>query len=137
MTTSTIILANGIELPTIAVYSRTTFFQTADRQILEIRIPSSATTFDTLRELFVKENLSEIILKEITTYDSEITEDGEIIEIEPTVNEFAHLNYSLVKELGLRENEGMFFVIVARKTELELAQEEQGNILMALLGGEE
>ncbi len=135
-TTSTITLADDTELKTIAVYRSITEFQSAKRQIMEVQIPYDATTFDELRTLFVKDNLGEIILTETTTYDPEITEDGETVEVEPTINKYQYLNYSLVVEIGLRESENMFVAKIAQRTELELMQEEQGNILTALLQGE-
>ncbi len=135
LTKSTITLADGTELSTIAVYQSKTDFQSANRQILEIQIPSNATTFDELRALFVKDNLGEIILTETTTYDPEITEDGETVEVAPTINKYQHLNYSLVKEIAFRESESMYVVTIAQRTELEIAQEEQGAILTALLQG--
>ena len=136
MITSTIILANGAEFPTIAVDSNTRRYQGADRDMWEIKIPIDATTFDELRAAFVAENLSEIILTETTTYEPETNEDGEVVTREPTVDRFYHYNYSIVKELGVRESQGMYFVELAQKTELEIAQEEQGKALAALLYGE-
>ena len=136
MVTPTIILANGAEFPTIAVDSNTRRYQGADRYLWEIKIPIEATTFDELRASFVAENLSEIILKETTTYEPETNEDGEVVTREPTVDRFYHYNYSIVKELGVRESQGMYFVELAQKTELEIAQEEQGKALAALLYGE-
>jgi hypothetical protein len=136
MVTSTIILANGAEFPTIAVDSNTRRYQGADRDMWEVKIPIDAVTFDELREAFVAENLSEIILTETTTYEPETNEDGEIVTREPTVDRFYHYNYSIVKELGVRESQAMYFVELAQKTEIEIAQEEQGKALAALLYGE-
>lgn len=125
MVISTIILANGAEFPTIAVDSTTRRYQGADRDMWEIKIPIDVTTFDELRASFVAENLSEIILTETTTYEPETNEDGEIVTREPTVDKFYHYNYSIVKEFGVRESQGMYFVELAQKTELEIAQETQ------------
>jgi hypothetical protein len=91
----------------------------------EVKIPIDATTFDELRASFVAENLSEIILTETTTYEPETNEDGEVVTREPTVDRFYHYNYSIVKELGVRESQGMYFVELAQKTNLEITQEEQ------------
>jgi len=132
MTTSTIILANGAEFPTIAVDSNTRRYQGADRDVWEIKIPIDATTFDELRASFVAENLSEIILTETTTYEPETNEDGEVVTREPTVDKFYHYNYSIVKELGVRESQGMYFVELAQKTDLEIAQETQANNITML-----
>lgn len=136
MITSTIILANGAEFPTIAVDSNTRRYQGADRDMWEIKIPIDAATFDELRAAFVAENLSEIILTETTTYEPETDENGEVVTREPTVDRFYHYNYSIVKELGVRESQAMYFVELAQKTDLEITQEEQGKALAALLYGE-
>jgi hypothetical protein len=125
MVISTIILANGAEFPTIAVDSNTRRYQGADRDMWEIKIPIDAATLDELRASFVAENLSEIILTETTTYEPETNEDGEVVTREPTVDRFYHYNYSIVKELGVRESQGMYFVELAQKTNLEITQEEQ------------
>ena len=136
MITSTIILANGMELPTIAVHGNEKRYQDALRKTWEVQIPLESITFDGLRAAFVAENLSEITLTETTTYEPETTEDGEVITKEPTTERFLYYNFSLVKELGLRETQGMYFVELAQKTDLEIAQEEQGKALAALLYGE-
>lgn len=136
MVKSTIILANGAEFPTIAVDSNVRRYQGTDRAMWEIKIPIEATTFDELRAAFVAENLSEIILTQTTTYEPEANEDGEVVTREPTVDKFYHYNYSIVKELGVRESQGMYFVELAQKTDLEVAQEEQGQLLTLLLKGE-
>lgn len=125
MITSTIILANGAEFPTIAVDSNTRRYQGADRDMWEIKIPIDATTFDELRAAFVAENLSEIILTQTITYEPETDENGEVVTREPTVDRFYHYNYSIVKELGVRESQAMYFVELAQKTDLEIAQETQ------------
>ena len=125
MVTSTIILSNGVEFPTIAVDSNTRRYQGADRDMWEVKIPIDAVTFDELREAFVADNLSEIILTETTTYEPETNEDGEVVTKEPTVDRFYHYNYSIVKELGVRESQGMYFVELAQKTDLEITQETQ------------
>jgi len=125
MITSTIILANGAEFPTIAVDSNTRRYQGADRDMWEIKIPIDATTFDELRAAFVAENLSEIILTQTITYEPETDENGEVVTREPTVDKFYHYNYSIVKELGVRESQGMYFVELAQKTDLEITQEAQ------------
>lgn len=130
MTTATITLANGVELPIIGAHSNVAFFQSANRHMYDIRIPSSALTLDALNALFIADNLSEIIITETTVYEPETSETGELIEKEPKVEQFIHRNYSLVKELGLRKSEGLLFVIVAQKSDLELAQEEQAVMLL-------
>lgn len=132
MITSTIILANGAEFPTIAVDSNTRRYQGADRDMWEIKIPIDATTFDELRAAFMAENLSEIILTETTTYEPETNEDGEVVTREPTVDRFYHYNYSIVKELGVRESQGIYFVELAQKTDLEITQETQTEQIMLL-----
>lgn len=136
MVTSTIILANGTELPTIAVYGNEKTYQGAFRKTWEIQLPLESITFEGLRAAFVAENLSEILLTETTTYEPETTEEGEIITREPTTEKFLYHNFSLVKELGLRESQGMYFVELAQRTELEIAQEEQEQLLALLLKGE-
>ena len=125
MITSTIILANGAEFPTIAVDGDLGRYQGADRTMWKIKIPIDATTFDELRAAFVVENLSEIILTQTITYEPETNEDGEVVTREPTVDRFYHYNYSIVKELGVRESQAMYFVELAQKTDLEIAQETQ------------
>lgn len=125
MVTSTIILANGTELPTIAVNGGVKRYQNADREMYEVLIPKDASTLEDIRTLFVKDNLTEIVLTETTTHDPITTEEGEVIEVEPTVKQFVHFNFTLVKEIGLREEEGVLFAVIAQKTDLEITQEAQ------------
>ena len=137
MVTSTIIFANGAELPTIAVNSSVRRYQNADREMYEVLIPKDASTLEDVRTLFVKDNLAEIVLTETTTYDPITTEEGEVLEVEPTVKQFVHFNFTLVKEIGLREEEGVLFAIIAQKTDLELSVEKQEKIINALVTGKE
>lgn len=137
MVTSTIIFANGTELPTIAVNSSVRRYQNADREMYEVLMPKDASTLEDIRTLFVKDNLTEIVLTETTTHDPITTEEGEVIEVEPTVKQFVHFNFTLVKEIGLREEEGVLFAVIAQKTDLELSVEKQEKIINALVTGKE
>lgn len=137
MVTSTIILANGTELPTIGVNGGVKRYQNADREMYEVLMPKDASTLEDIRTLFVKDNLTEIVLTETTTYDPIITEEGEVIEVEPTVKQFVHFNFTIVKEIGLREEEGVLFAVIAQKTDLELSVEKQEKIINALVTGKE
>lgn len=137
MVTSTIIFANGTELPTIVVNSSVRRYQNADREMYEVLMPKDASTLEEIRTLFVKDNLAEIVLTETTTYDPITTEEGEVIEVEPTVKQFVHFNFTLVKEIGLREEEGVLFAVIAQKTDLELSVEKQEKIINALVTGKE
>ena len=124
---STITLSNSKVYNHIGVFMGQANYQGSLRKTLEIRMSYGETTFDDLRQNFITENLGEIILS-----SEKINDAGETI-----VNQYQHLNYSLVMGLGIEtiDEVDMWVIRLAQRTDLEIMQKEQGDILTALLQG--
>lgn len=116
---STITLSNSKVYNHIGVFVGQANYQGSLRRTLEVRISYDETTFDDLRQNFITENLGEIILS-----SEKINDSGETI-----VNQYQHLNYSLVMGLGVEtiDETDMWVIRLAQRTDLEIMQQTQSD----------
>ena len=125
---TTITFKNGETLNVNAIWGRKDIFQNANRDTLEMRISATEDIFEKLKSIYTdKDALSEISVEEKDN-------DGNV-----KASSF-HTDYTLGMELGLKSIEGteMWIMKVARKSELEIMQEQQAieiEKLKALING--
>ena len=112
---TTITFKNGETLNVNAIWGRKDIFQNANRDTLEMRISATEDIFEKLKSIYTdKDALSEISVEEKDN-------DGNV-----TASSF-HTDYTLGMELGLKSIDGteMWIMKVARKSEIEIMQEQQ------------
>ena len=112
---TTITFKNGEKLDVNAIWGRKEVFQNANRDTLEMRISATDDIFENLKSIYTDRNtLSEISVEEKDN-------DGNV-----TASSF-HTDYTLGMELGLKSIDGteMWIMKVARKSEIEIMQEQQ------------
>ena len=112
---TTITFKNGEKLDVNAIWGRKEVFQNANRDTLEMRISATDDIFENLKSIYTDKNtLSEISVEEKDN-------DGNV-----TASSF-HTDYTLGMELGLKSIDGteMWIMKVARKSEIEIMQEQQ------------
>ena len=113
---------DGTILRTLAVYSYKGYFEGAEREIFEIRLPEEETSFDEIRRIIETEHNTELLVLIERHYD----EDGTIVK----ENKFQHGFYNLVIESGIKyiEDFGECFVLKLAQLTKEEQQEWLTNI---------
>ena len=125
---------DGTILRTLAVYNYKRYFEGAEREIFEIRLPEEETSFDEIRHIIETEHNTELLVLIERHYD----EDGTIVK----ENKFQHGFYNLVIESGIKyiEDFGECFVLKLAQLTKEEQQEwltdididEQGAAIVEL-----
>ena len=108
---------DGSILPTYAVYSYKEYFQNAERDVFEIRMPDEDVTFEQIREIIDKPNNTDII----TLIEAHIKtmSDGTV---QTDSFEFQHGFYNIKMESSIRYIEDFcecFILKLARMTQEE------------------
>ena len=113
---------DGTILRTLAVYSYKGYFEGAEREIFEIRLPEEEISFDEIRRIIETEHNTELLVLIERHYD----EDGAIVK----ENKFQHGFYNLVIESGIKyiEDFGECFVLKLAQLTKEEQQEWLTNI---------
>lgn len=119
---------NGTAYEEVKVFGAKQEFQNAKRDTLDIVVSSDQLTLDEAKALWQDTNAT----SEFTiTYEEKV--DGEFV-----TKTGVYINYTLPMELKVDTLNGIevIHIKLAQKSELELTQEEQSNIIAALLKGE-
>ena len=119
---------NGTAYEEVKVVGAKQDFQNAKRDTLDIVISSDQLTLTAAKALWQDKDVTSEI-----TIDYKEEENGILVD-----KSSVHINYTLPMELKVDTLNGVevIHIKLAQKSELELTQEEQSNIIAALLKGE-